>query len=124
MFPEVEQLLVAFLTDGTGERALTDLPDNLEQLMPLHRVTCGDGDDDGFRLDASVVDIDTFAATRTEASAAAGRVRDLLLNDAHTAPHDLGVVTGVRTVTKPRWLPDPNPNLRRYTATYLVYAHA
>lgn len=123
MGPDIEQLLVAYLTDRTGTRTVTDLPDNLDEILPVYRVTCSAGDDDGFRLDRSIVDLDTFAATRSEASAKADEAREWLLTDLHTARQPAGVVTGVRTLNRPHWAPDPNPNLRRFTASYAVYAH-
>lgn len=123
MFPNIEVLLVAYLADRTGARALTDLPPDLDALLPVIRITCGDGDDDGFRLDASLVDIDVFAATRTGASALAEQVREDLI-EMRGEPQPTGVVTGVRTLVKPRWLADPNPNLRRFNASYQVFAHA
>lgn len=123
MFPNIEILLVAYLADRTGERALTDLPPDLDALLPVIRITCSDGDDDGFRLDASLVDIDVFAGTRTGAAALAEQVREDLI-EMRGEPQPTGVVTGVRTLIKPRWLADPNPNLARFNASYQVYAHA
>lgn len=122
MFPDIEVLLVAFLAARTGERALTDTPDNLDALLPVIRLTCSDGGDDGFRLDASLVDVDVFATSRVGAAALAGQVRELLL-ELRGDPQPTGVVTGVRTLIKPRWLADPNPNLTRFNASYQVYAH-
>lgn len=123
MFPDIEVLLVAYLNGRTGRRTLTDLPADLDQILPVDRVVCGDGDDDSFRLDRSVVDVDSFAADRPAAAANADEVRGLLL-DLRGERHPAGVVTGVRTLTKPRWVPDPNTNLRRYTASYLIFAHS
>lgn len=123
MFPDIEVLLVAYLEAQTGRRTLTDLPANLDEILPVDRVAASSGDDDGFRLDRSIVDIDSYAADRAAASANAGEVRGLLLN-VRGERQPTGVVTGVRTVTKPRWVPDPNPNLRRYTASYLIFAHS
>jgi hypothetical protein len=121
--PDIEALLVAYLTDRTGTRTVTDLPADLDEILPVYRVACAGGGDDGFRLDRSIVDLDSFAATRAAAAAKADEARELLLTDLHTVPQPTGVVTGVRTITKPRWVPDPNPNLRRFTASYAVYAH-
>lgn len=123
MFPDIEALLVAYLADRTGRRVVTDLPEDLTGLLPIVRVTCDSGTDDTFRLDHSVVDVDVFAATRADASSVAGEVREWLLTDLHTGRQPLGMVTGVRTAMKPRWLPDANPDLRRFTASYEVSAH-
>jgi hypothetical protein len=124
VFPDIEALLVAYLADRTGRRVVTDLPADLTELLPIIRVACGSGQDDTFRLDHSIVDVDVFGADRADASAAAGEVREWLLTDLHTGRQPLGMVTGVRTVMKPRWLPDTNPGLRRFTASYEISAHA
>jgi hypothetical protein len=123
LFPDIEVLLVAYLSGKTGRRVVTELPADLDSELPVIKVACGTGDDDSFRLDRSVVDVDVFAANRSSAASLADGVREFLLEDLHTAPRPTGVVTGVRTIAKPRWVPDPNPNLRRYTASYLVFAH-
>jgi hypothetical protein len=123
VFPDVEVLLVAYLNGKTGRRVVTELPADLDSELPVIKVACGVGDDDSFRLDRSVVDVDVFAADRSAAASLAGDVRGFLLEELRSELQPAGVVTGVRTVVKPRWVPDPNPNLRRYTATYAVYAH-
>lgn len=127
MFPDVEVLLVAYLNDQTGRRALTDLPADLEEILPVEQVTGGPGNDDGFRLDAATVDVDSWAADRSAAAANAEQVRGLLLDlrgQRLTGGGSVtGVVTGAVTLTRPHWVPDPNPGLRRYTASYQIYAH-
>lgn len=123
MFPDIEVLLVAYLEAKTGARLVTELPADLDQILPVIRVVCADGDDDGFRLDRSIVDVDVFAADRPAASALSTDTRGLLVDDLRADPQPTGVVTGVRTVAKPHWVPDPNPNLRHYAASYLIFAH-
>lgn len=126
MFPDVEVLLVDYLNTQTGRRTLTDLPADLEEILPVEQVTGGPGGDDGFRLDAATVDVDSWAADRAAAAANAEQIRGLLLDlrgQRLTSGPTTGVITGVVTLTRPHWVPDPNPGLRRYTASYQIYAH-
>ena len=124
MFPDIEQLLAAYLNDVLDERVLTDLPSNLDQILPVVRVTKVSGSDDGFKLDRPVVDLDVFAKDRAAAFSLARRVQALLLFELPTVTCPGGVVTAVTTIVGPRWLPDPNTALRRVGATYQVFAHA
>lgn len=124
-YVDVEVLLVAYLKAKTGKRVLTDLPADLAEILPLHRLTRVSGADNDYRLDQSVVNVDTFAADRAQAYTLANAVRDVLRNDLPTvdAVRPTGVVTAVRTIVAPRWLPDSNPNLRRVQASYEVITH-
>ena len=128
MYPDIELLLVGYLGTKTGHRAVTELPAELDSILPVIRVTrVSGGDDLGFsKLDRPVVDVDVFAATRTGAHDLSDQVRVLLRQDLVTVDtvQPAGVVTEVRTITAPRWLPDSNVNLRRYNASYQITAHA
>lgn len=128
MFPDIEILLVAYLKAQTGKRVVTDLPasDKLAAALPLYRVTRVAGEDRDYKLDHPIVDVDTYAADRAAASLLARQAHDFLCN--HLSYEDsvqpTGVVTAVSTVVGPRWLPDTNPNLRRFQASYEVSLHA
>lgn len=124
MYPDIEQLLVAYLEDVLDERVLTDLPSNVDQILPVVRMTRVSGDDDGFKLDRPIVDIDAYAADRAGAFSLARRVQALLLFELPTVVCPGGVVTAVDTIVGPRWLPDTNTSLRRVQATYQFFAHA
>jgi hypothetical protein len=124
VYPDIEQLVIGYLNDILDERVLTDLPSTLDQILPVVRVTRVSGDDDGFKLDRPIVDVDVFAKDRGGAFALARRVQALLLFELPTATRPGGVVTAVRTIVGPRWLPDPNTALRRVGATYQLFAHA
>lgn len=125
MFPDIEILLVAYLKAETDKRVVTDLPANLDTLLPVIRVTRVSGADRDYRLDRPIVDIDVFATNRTGASTLARQVLDLMRDHLQRggAVQPTGVVTSVETLSGPRWLPDPNPNLRRFSATYEVCVH-
>jgi hypothetical protein len=128
VFPDIEVLLVAYLKAKTGKRVVTDLPaaNDLASALPVIRVTRVSGEDQNYRLDQPIVDIDVFAATRGEASTLSRQAQAWLRQ--HLPYEDsiqsTGVVTAVDTVVGPRWLPDSNANLRRFGASYEVTLHA
>lgn len=127
MFPDVEILIVAYLKAKTGKRVVTDLPagDDLMSKLPLYRVTRVSGEDQDYKLDRPIIDLDVFAADRATASLMSRQALDLLRN--HLPREDsvqpTGVVTSVDTVVGPRWLPDANTNLRRFQASYEIVLH-
>lgn len=125
IWPDVEIELVAWLSAqrGSGVRVLTELPANLTDVLPVAQVQRVGGDDDTFRLDRALVDVDVYAATRTAASTLARQVRDDLvmhLRGTATAAAVFGLVT---TVSAPQWRPYEDINLRRLGATYELYFH-
>lgn len=126
VFPDIELLVVTYLAGKTGETTVTELPANLDSILPVIRVTRISGTETDFKLDHPVVDVDVFAADRTGAQNLAAQVRSYLRFDLPTAgtKQPAGVVTSVATINAPRWLPDSNTNLRRYNASYLIVAHA
>lgn len=125
-FPDVEALAIAYLHAKTAKRVVTDLPVDLDDILPVIRVTRISGTNRDYRLDRPIVDVDVFAADRAGASALSGVVRDLLHDHLpyEDAVQPTGVVTSVVTIAGPRWLPDPNIRLRRFHATYELCVHA
>ncbi|MFE4857384.1 hypothetical protein [Streptomyces sp. NPDC056670] len=124
-WPDVEIELVAWLSAqrGGGVTVLTELPANLGDLLPVVQVQRVGGDDDTFKLDRALVDVDVYAPTRAGASLLARQVRDDLvmkLRGTSTAAAVFGLVT---TVSAPQWRPYENINLRRLGATYELYFH-
>lgn len=124
MFPDIEQLLVAYLEDVLDERVLTDLPADLDEILPVVRLTRVSGADDDYKLDRPIVDVDVYAQDRAGAFSLARRAQALLRFELPTVTCPGGVVTAVSTIIGPRWLPDTNINLRRVQATYEITAHA
>jgi hypothetical protein len=124
VFPDVEQLLVDYLDGVLDERVLTDLPANLDDILPVVRITRVSGADNDFKLDRPIVDVDAYASDRAGAFGLARRVQALLRFELPTVTCPGGVVTAVSTIVGPRWLPDTNTNLRRVQATYELVAHA
>ena len=123
-YPDIEQLLVAYYKAETGKRAVTDLPGNVEEIVPViqvSRVPSGAG----YRLDRPLVDVSvwTLANQRAQCSDLAQQIVDLTTRDLIGARRPQGVVTFAAVDVVPYRVPDPNPNLCRYLATYLLAAH-
>lgn len=128
-YPDIERLLVAYYKAETGDRVVTDLPDNLEEVVPVIQVTRVPSPA-GYRLDRPTVDVSvwTLKAQRAACSDLARTVLNLTTVDLVGQVLTAGVVTaGVVTAASvdvaPYQVPDPNPNLCRYLATYRLAAH-
>lgn len=124
MYPDIEQLLVAFYKTETGHRASTDLPANVEEIVPViqvGRVPSGAG----YRLDRPLVDVSvwTLKGQRALCSQVARDVARLTTTTLIGPRRPQGVVTYASVDVAPYELPDPNPNLCRYLATYRLAAH-
>jgi hypothetical protein len=117
-YADVERLLVAYLGSTLSVRAVTDLPSNLGDLLPLVQVTRMGGADLQPTLDRPVVDIDCYATDRVGAYDLAQQVRDLLRLVLPGQLVDGVLVARVDTVGGPSWRPYDNTSLRRFGASY------
>ncbi|MEU5976389.1 hypothetical protein [Streptomyces sp. NPDC047315] len=125
-WPDVEIELVARLGDGRlgPARVLTELPENLLDVLPVVQVQrVPGGGDDGYRLDRALVDVDVYAPTRLLASQIAQQVRNELVVLLRGATTTRAVFGRVSTVAAPAWRPYENPGLRRSGATYEMFFH-
>lgn len=122
---DVEVEVIGWLQDQLGSDVVVrdELDNNLLNELPTVQVERAAGDDDGFRLDRALVDVDVYAATRSEAATVAATVRGLLLTRLRGATTTNAVVGMVRTVSAPSWRPYEDLNLRRYGATYEIFLH-
>ncbi|MFJ4785157.1 hypothetical protein [Streptomyces sp. NPDC088794] len=123
MWPDIEIELVALLATALGVRHCTDLPANLVSELPLNQVQRVGGDDDGFRLDRALISLDSYGATREEASVLARQARHELVVNLRGVKTATAVIGRVATLSAPAWRPYENPNLRRMGATYEIYFH-
>lgn len=124
-FPDIELLVVNYLQGQLGDsyRVCTDLPDKMTQVTI--RVTRVSGANRDIAVDRPVVDLDVFSSPdggRAEASGTAYMLLDMLTALRNLVTPD-GVVQYVSTVTGPRWLPDINQDLTRFSASYEFHAH-
>lgn len=124
-YPDIEVLLVAYLSAETSKRVVTELPDGLDSILPVIQVARAPSPA-GYRLDRPLVDVSVWGAKtqRAAVSALSQHVLDLLVDDLPGARRPTGVVTATTVEIAPHWRPDPNPNLCRYLASYRFAAHA
>lgn len=115
--PDVELMLTGWLrAELAGPRVVTDLPGNLEEVLPVVQVTRIGGPRLQVTLDNPRVDLDVFAGTRTAAADLARRVESLLPAMRGVTASG-GVVGRVVVETGASWRPDFNPRVRRYGMT-------
>lgn len=122
-FPSIEQVLVVWLKDQLGVHVTAELPARFETTLPIITVDRISGADLDFKIDRPVIDIDCYAATRSLAQDLAELVRATLRFELVGSVIPDVVVTRVRTVVGPRWLPHANPAVRRYSANYELCLH-
>lgn len=122
-WPDVEVEIVAWMHDDLSVRVLTELPENLADVLPVVQVQRVGGDDDGLRLDRALVDVDVYGPTRAAASALARQAREGLVVRLRGVKTTAAVFGRVSTVSAPAWRPYENPALRRSGATYEIFFH-
>lgn len=123
MYADVELLIVGWLpTVLEGVRSCTDLPANLEQAVPLVQVARFGGSDQSHALDAANVAVDSFAATRADASTLAEQVRQAFLYRLPGLVLGTTTITRVATIGAPVWSPYGNSTVRRYAGSYQIVA--
>lgn len=120
-YPDVERLLVAYLSDALKVRVVTDLPANLQDILPVVQVGRVGGADDVVTIDNARVDVDAFAAGRGAASDLAERCRVALRFELPGRVVGGARVAAVRTGAGPAWRPyDDTTNVRHFGATYEI----
>jgi hypothetical protein len=122
VFPDAELALLAVLAPAfPSGRVVTKTPATIAgTVIRVHRIS---GAARNIRVDRPIVDVDVFAADDATASSTARNAQSVLLSLAGTTVLN-GVIQRVSVVNGPRWLPEDNPNLTRYGATYEVMIHA
>jgi hypothetical protein len=125
MFPDVEKTLVSYLSGQLANtRVCTETPADMLSVLPVVQVQRVSGADDGFRLDSPAVDVSVYASTRDDASSVSQTILGLFSGDLRGKVVGTAVVTGVKTIAGPRWLPYDDTNVRRYQASYQVFIHS
>jgi hypothetical protein len=131
VLPGIEVALIAELTSqmGSSYRFSSTLPENILNLVGrdvsvtrIKRIAGGPDASNPFH-DRPVVDIDTFTSDYGE-SDRAGRAIQAALFNLRGKQLSIGVIQSTRAIVSPRWLPDPNPALYRFGATYQFRFHA
>jgi hypothetical protein len=129
LYPDVEVLLLNWLgiqaedaTALSGARLCTDLPYIAPQAAGLWiRINRVSGETHTRFTDQPVVDIDCYSFDRDIAVLAARTVQNLLLWQLRGAMTPDGIVQNVTDIIGPRWIPDDNQDISRYSASYELY---
>lgn len=124
-FPDEEQLVIDGLLPLVQAvyptaRMVTTLPGTIT--VPTLRIKRISGASQGIVLDRPIVDIDVFWSDYGTSKAVARQAAASLL-ELRGVQLANGVITNVRAIQGPRWLPDPDPNLFRFNASYEVFTH-
>lgn len=122
---DIEVELIAWLDErlGTDVVVRDELDNALLDELPTVQVQRVAGDDDGVRLDRALVDVDVYAATRSDAAALGATIRGLLLTQLRGSASSSAVFGRISTVSAPSWRPYENTGLRRVGATYEIFFH-
>jgi hypothetical protein len=121
--PDMELLLIGWLQPLFPDaRFCTELPAAItETTVHVTRISGAARD---IRVDRPIVDVDVYAATHATSVSVAQAVEAVIRTARNVTVTDVGILLSATTVNGPRWLPEPNPDLRRRSATYEFYVHA
>jgi hypothetical protein len=121
----IEGLVVPWLTQTLDLRVVTELPDNLELVVPLVRVTAigGGADPNNRRFRSPRISVDSFATGY-------GPAGDLA-EDVDRAMHKLAgesvggyTVTRVDTSSLPAWVPYVDTKIRHFVSAFQLFVMA
>jgi hypothetical protein len=102
-------------------RWCTELPaDITETTVHVTRIS---GAARSIRVDRPIVDVDVYALDHATSVRVALAI-EAAIRVARNVVTETGVLLSATTVNGPRWLPEPNPDLRRRSATYLFHVHS
>lgn len=123
VFPDIESaLLYALVPMQPDIRFVTAMPADVSTIVArVHRIS---GANRNIHVDRPVVDIDVFGPSTDvgNVSAAARNIQsDVLSLMGRTVTN--GVIQHASTIAGPRSLPEANPDLVRYSATYEIQIH-
>jgi hypothetical protein len=117
--PDVEAMLTTWLRDQLGVTTGTDLPEDLEQVLPVIQVTRLGGPRVQQILSQPRIDVDCFAPWREQARDLAADVEARLLS-MRGATVASGTVGLVEIEVGASWRPDYNPRVRRHGVTAVL----
>lgn len=101
-----------------------ELDNNLLNELPTIQINqIPGGDDDGIRLGRMLVDVDVYAATRSDAIALAKETHQWMTGELRGSHSETVVFGRIGALTLPAVRPYENVGLRRVGATYEVFCH-
>jgi hypothetical protein len=136
LFPDAELLLINWLPVPLAA-ALAQIGINAEPQVTMDlplpapgaafplivRVTKIAGKNISRFVDRPIVDLDVFGPVFDDVATTARVIQNLLLFSLTGQTTPDGTVSLITTSNGPRWLPDVNQNLTRYSATYEIHTH-
>lgn len=119
MWPDVEALIMDLIGARFGDptHVGNTAPADLQTRLPYARVLALGGTDD-WVTDTAAIDVDVFAANRSQSMRLAMQCRADLLGSVHTIP--TGLLDHCYTRVRPRRLPWPDERIVLIGATYDV----
>jgi hypothetical protein len=121
---DIEQATAVWLRSRhAGVRVANELPADLEKKLPLVQVQVTPGGGEDGTTGVTLVDVETFAGTRTAMWDLARTVHTSMLALAGQYVGDL-VIDSVSTDSRPAPVDYGNPALRRAVATYRLTSRA
>jgi hypothetical protein len=124
-WPDAEQVMLVGLTPliqavYPTARIVTELPGAIA--VPTIRIKRISGAQRDIIVDRPILDVDVFWTDYGTASAISRQITASLLSLRGLKLMN-GVISNVNVVQGPRWLPEPDPNLFRFSATYEAFTH-
>lgn len=125
-FAGVEALLIGWTSAQLSVRCLTDLPADLQAVVPVVQIVRigGPSDDNLSSFQAATVSVDCFAADRAAATTLAQQVDDAWRKVLPGTTTGGAVVGKVRTLSGASWRPWNDTAVRRFGASYQVWVRA
>ncbi len=117
-FADLEKALCPALETWTGQRVVTDLPEDLVDHLPLHQIGKISGQQIAVDFDHVELNIDTYGPDRATAVAAAEHARNYMQHALVGALSPALTITRVRCDRTPTVVLYENPNLRRVVHVY------
>jgi hypothetical protein len=129
MYPSVPELLVAVIgAQFPAVRVCTELPMNLEQVLPCVQVTRFSGGDSVITMDHAIVDIDVWHSTLGGAEILASQLRSwmrlYLAGKRATVTSGTGTFARVYTQSGFYQRPSANPDVRRVGGVMEFWVHS
>jgi hypothetical protein len=119
-FGGVEALLVPWAAAALSRRVVTELPSDLQNVVPLHRLTSfgGTAYPKAPKLISPRVALTTFAVGYAAAAQEAENAKTAFLTLLPGVTIAGSTVTGVNLLAGPTWVPYTDTVLRQFTTTF------
>ena len=129
MYPSVPEMMVSVLAaQFPTARVCTELPGNLESVLPVLQVNRFGGSGDVLTMDRAYIDVDVWAATLGAAETLGSQVQTWMM--LYLAGHRVVAAAGAGVFAKCAMQtgmvqrPSGNPDVKRVGAAFTVHVHS